>query len=189
MQNIAVIVGSLRKDSYNKTLAKALEKLAAGKMKFTHVEIGDLPLFNQDLESSLPAPVARMKKEIETADAVLLVTPEYNRSIPGVLKNAIDWGSRPYGKSSFAGKPAAIAGASPGAIGAAVAQNHLRSVTAGFLDMPTMGQPELYLAWKDGVIAADGSVNDEGTKKFLQGFVDKFALWVDTHAQASKKAA
>ena len=189
MITVAVIIGSLRKDSFNRKLALALEKISAGKMKFNYINIGDLPLFNQDLEASLPAPVARIKADIENADAVLFVTPEYNRSVPGVLKNAIDWASRPYGKSSFAGKPAAICGTSPGAIGSAVAQGHLRSITSGFLDMPTMGQPEVYLTWKDGMIGNDGSITDENTKTFLQGFIDKFASWTDRHAQARKQAA
>lgn len=189
MLNIAVIIGSLRKESFNRKLALALEKLAAGKMTFTYVEIGDLPLFNQDLESPLPAPAARIKKDIENADAVLFVTPEYNRSISGVLKNAIDWASRPYGQSSFAGKPAAICGASPGAAGTAVAQNHLRSITTGFLDMPTLGQPEVYLTWKDDMVDSSGNISDEKTKAFLQGFIDKFEKWTQTHSQAKKKQA
>lgn len=189
MSRIAVIVGSLRKDSINLKLARALETLSQGKMDFIFVPIGDLPLFNQDLEASAPESVTIFKKSIDAADGVLFVTPEYNRSIPGGLKNAIDWGSRPYGHSSWSGKPAAIAGASPGAIGTAVAQNQLRAITAGFLDMPTMGQPEMYFGWKDGVIADDGSVTDERTKAFLQSYVDKFADWVETHRAAQKKAA
>lgn len=189
MSRIAVIVGSLRKDSINLKLARALEKLAAGKMEFVFVPIADLPLFNQDLESSVPASVSAFKKSIDSSDGVLFVTPEYNRSIPGGLKNAIDWGSRPYGHSSWSGKPAAIAGTSPGAIGTAVAQNQLRAITSGFLDMPTMGQPEMYFGWKDGVIADDGSISDEKTKAFLQSYVDKFAGWVATHSAAKKIAA
>lgn len=189
MANIAIIVGSIRKDSSNLKLAKAVEKLGAGKFTATHVRIDDLPLFNQDLEANPPEAVTRLKKEIEGADAVLFVTPEYNRSVPGVLKNAIDWASRPYGKSSFPGKPAAIIGTSPGAIGAAVAQNHLRSIVGGFLDMQLMGQPELYLTFKEGMIDAEGAVSNPDTQKFLQGFVDKFAAWVSTHSAAKKQAA
>ncbi len=188
-RKIAVVVGSLRKDSYNKKLAHALAKLAKGKMEFVFVDIGSVPLFNQDLEANPPAAVTKLKSEIDSADGVLFVTPEYNRSIPGVLKNAIDWASRPYGKSSWAGKPAAICGTSPGAVGTAVAQNHLRSITGGFLDMPTMGQPEMYIGFKDDMFDADYNVLNEGTQKFLQGFVDKFAGWVDTHAEAKKKMA
>lgn len=184
MTKIAIIVGSIRKDSSNLKLAKALEKLGADKFSVTHVRIDDLPLFNQDLESNPPASVVRLKKEIDSADGVLFVTPEYNRSIPGVLKNAIDWASRPYGKNSFAGKPAAICGTSPGAIGTAVAQAHLRSVVAGFLDAVLMGQPELYLTFKEGLIDADGAVSNPDTQKFLQGFVDKFSAHVGTTAKA-----
>lgn len=189
MTKIAVVVGSLRKESFNLKLARALEKLSAGKLEFSFVKIGDLPLFNQDLESNVPAPVITLKQEIESADGVLFVTPEYNRSIPGVLKNAIDWASRPYGKSSWAGKPAAICGTSPGAVGAAVAQNHLRSICAGFLDMKLMGQPEVYFSFKEGIIDETSNVTDEKTKVFLQGFVDKFAVWVDSNGQAQKRAA
>lgn len=189
MTKIAVVVGSLRKESFNLKLARALEKLAAGKLEFSFVQIGDLPLFNQDLESNVPAPVTMLKKEIESADGVLFVSPEYNRSIPGVLKNAIDWASRPYGKSSWAGKPAAICGTSPGAVGTAVAQSHLRSICAGFLDMKLMGQPEVYFSFKDGIIDSAGNVADESTKAFLQGFVDKLAAWVDANAQVQKRAA
>ena len=188
MTKIAVVVGSLRKDSINLKFAHALEKLAGGKMQFSYVNIGGLPLFNQDLEGEMPAAVLAFKKEIESADGVLFVTPEYNRGVPGVLKNAIDWGTRPYGKNSWAGKPAAICGASPGAIGTALAQAQLRAMS-GFLDIPMMGQPEVYLTWKDGMFAADGSVTDERTKGFLQGFVDKFAGWVGVHGAAKKQAA
>lgn len=186
MSKIAVVVGSLRKDSYNKKLGLALEKLAKGKMEFVFVDIGSLPLFNQDLESSVPASVTKLKSDIESADGVLFITPEYNRSIPGVLKNAIDWASRPYGKSSWTGKPAAICGTSPGAIGTAVAQNHLRAITGGFLDMPTMGQPEIYLTYKEENFDADNNVVNEGTRKFLEGYLTKFADWVDLHVTAKK---
>jgi chromate reductase len=185
--NVAVIVGSLRKDSNNLKLGKALAKLGAGKFRTSMIQIGDLPLFNEDLEKDMPAPVARMKKEIESADAVLFVTPEYNRSMPGVLKNAIDWASRPYGKNSFAGKPAAICGTSPGAIGTACSQHNLRPALA-YLDMILMGQPELYLQFKEGLIDADGNITNEGTQKFLQGFVDKFSGWSARHIGSGKAA-
>lgn len=187
MTKIAIIVGSIRKDSFNLKLAKALEKLGGGEFSATHVRIDDLPLFNQDLESSPPESVTRLKKEIEAADGVLFVTPEYNRSIPGVLKNAIDWASRPYGSNSFAGKPSAICGTSEGAIGTAVAQSHLRSVVAGFLDSPVMGQPEMYLQFKQGLIDADGNVSNEDTKKFLKKFVDRFVAHIG--AVEKEKAA
>lgn len=189
MFQVTVVVGSLRKDSSNLKLARALEKLGAGKMVFNYADIGTLPLFNQDLESSVPASVQKLKKDIESADAILFVTAEYNRSIPGVLKNAIDWVSRPYGQSSWSGKPAAICGTSPGAIGTAVAQQHLRAVTSGFLAMQVMGQPEMYLQFKDGMIDSEGTVSNDDTRKFLQGFVDKFDSWVQNHMQAKKMAA
>lgn len=189
MFKIAVVVGSLRKESYNKKLARSLEKLAKGKMEFIFVDIGALPLFNQDLETNVPASVIKLKSDIESADAILFVTPEYNRSIPGVLKNAIDWASRPYGKSSWAGKPAAVCGTSPGAIGTAVAQAHLKGILAGYLDMPLLGQPEMYIVYKEENFDADYNVTNESTKKFLQGFIDKFADWIDIHAKAGKKIA
>ncbi len=189
MLKIAVIVGSLRKDSFNKKLAQALGKLGASKMEFSFCEIGDLPHFNQDLEANVPAPVTRFKNEIEAADGVLFLTPEYNRSIPGPLKNAIDWASRPYGKSVWNGKPAAIGGTSQGGIATAVAQAHLKGIVGGYLNMPMLGQPELYFQWKDGVIDADNNVTNEDTKKFLQGFADKFAAHVEGHRVAKAKAA
>jgi len=176
--NVTAIVGSLRKDSYNLKLAKALAKLGSEHFDVTFANIADLPLFNQDLEAAFPAPALRLKKEIENADAILFVTAEYNRGAPGVLKNAIDWASRPYGKNSFAKKPAAICGASPGTIGTACAQNGLKH-TLNYLDIALMGQPEVYVYFKDGLIDHDGNLSDEGTKKFLQGFVDQFAKWIE----------
>ncbi|EHM02042.1 flavin reductase [Acetobacteraceae bacterium AT-5844] len=177
-RNVAVIVGSLRKDSYNRKLAQALARLAAPGLAFQFLEIGDLPPYNQDLDSAFPAPATRLKDQIRAADAVLFVTPEYNRALPGVLKNAIDWASRPYGRSAFAGKPAAIAGASVGAVGTAVAQQQLRAIL-GYLDMPTLGQPEVFIHFKEGLVAEDGTITNEGTQKFLQSFVDKFTAWIE----------
>jgi chromate reductase len=182
---VAVIVGSLRKDSYNLKLANALSKLAKDKFDATFVQIGDLPLFSQDLEANVPAPVTRMKKEIEGADAVLFVTPEYNRGMPGVLKNAIDWASRPYGKNSFAGKPAAICGASPGAIGTACAQSAFKP-TLVYLDVILMAQPEVYFQFKEGIIDAEGNITSDGSQKFLQGFVDKFYGWTERHVTSAQ---
>ncbi len=189
----AIIVGSLRKESYNLKLAKAIAKLGKERFDATFVQIGDLPLFSQDLEANVPAPVTRVKGEIEKADAVLLVTPEYNRGIPGVLKNAIDWMSRPYGKNSLAGKPTAICGASPGSIGSACAQHNFKSVLS-YLDVLLMGQPEVYVQFKEGLIDADGNIGNEDTKKFLQKFTDKFAGWSERHigsaiAAEAKRAA
>lgn len=178
---VAVIVGSLRKDSYNLKLAKAIAKLAAGKLDMHIATIGDLPLFNQDLEADFPKPALRLKQEIEAADAVLFVTPEYNRSISAPLKNAIDWASRPYGKNSFNQKPAAICGASVGAIGTACAQQVLKPILV-YLNMILMGQPEVYFHFKENVIDSDGKINDENTEKFLQSFADQFIAWIEKNS-------
>lgn len=177
MTTVAIIVGSLRKDSINKHLAKALMRIGQDRFSFTLVDIADIPLYNGDLETNMPEAVTRMKEAVLAADAVLFVTPEYNRSFPGVLKNVIDWGSRPYGKNVWAGKPAALAGSSLGAAGTAVAQSHLRSVLV-MLGMVLLGQPEVYIAHKQGVITQDGAVTDENTEKFLSGFLDRFAQWI-----------
>jgi chromate reductase len=178
---VALFVGSLRKDSFNRKLAKAVEKLAPEDFDFAHVRIDDLPLYNQDFDADYPAEATRLKKDIESADAVLFVTPEYNRAIPGVLKNAIDIASRPWGTNSFAGKPAAVLGISVGAIGTALAQQHLRNVLA-YLDAPTLGQPEVFMQMKDGLIDDDGNIGNDDTRKFLQDFVDRYVAWVKKHA-------
>jgi chromate reductase len=174
---IAVFVGSLRKDSFNRRLARAVEKLAPAEFTFNHVRIDDLPLYSQDFDGAYPAVASRLKQEVEAADGVLFVTPEYNRSIPGVLKNAIDIASRPWGTNSFAGKPAAVIGASIGTGGTALAQQHLRNVLA-YLDVPVLGQPEVFIHFKDDLIADDGTIHNEGTTKFLQGFMDRYVAWV-----------
>ena len=171
--NVAVIVGSNRRNSINRKLAHALVELADSKLVGHFVRIDDLPLYNQDLESPLPANVQRFKSEIEHADALLVVTPEHNRSIPALLKNAIDWGARPYGRNSWSGKPAAITGTSPGAIGTAVAQQHLRQIL-GDLGALVMGG-EAYVAFKPGLIDDANAVTDAGSRQFLQSFVDRFA--------------
>ena len=176
--NIAVVVGSLRKDSFNARLADALARLAPDDVTFKRVRIDDLPLYNQDDEQSPPAPVKRLKQDIREADGLLFVTPEYNRSIPGVLKNALDHASRPYGESVFPDKPAGILGVSVGAIGTACAQQHLRTILA-YLDMPTLGQPEAYLKADD---VLDGSTVAEGSRKFLQKWMDAYVDWVRQHA-------
>ncbi|AZR31529.1 NADPH-dependent FMN reductase [Xanthomonas vasicola] len=170
---IAVLVGSLRAESYNRQLARALEHLAGDKAVFEYLEIGDIPLYNQDRDGDYPAEGTRLKQQIRAADAVLFVTPEYNRSIPGVLKNAIDTGSRPYGDSAFSGKPAAVVGISVGAIGTATAQQHLRNVLA-YLNMHVLGQPEVFLQYKDGLFGADDQIVNADSRKFLQGFIDQF---------------
>lgn len=178
MFKIAVIVGSLRKDSFNRKLALALDKLEHPTLEFSQVKIDDVPLYNQDLDNNLPNSVVRLKKEIADADAVLFVTPEYNRSIPGVLKNIIDWGTRPYGKNVWAGKLMTSIGTSPGVIGTAVAQSHLRSIMVA-IDAIFFGQPEVYLVYKEGLIDNDFKITVEGTKKFLQGFVDRFTKEIE----------
>ena len=174
---VAVLLGSLRKDSYNKRLMLAVQKLAPPHLKFEHVRIDDLPLYSQDFDADYPPAARRLKQDIEAAQALLFVTPEYNRSIPGVLKNAVDIASRPWGTNSFAGKPAAVIGASIGAVGTAIAQHHLRS-SLHFLDVPTLGQPEVYLQFKDDLIAPDGSISNDATRAFVQRFVDAYAQWV-----------
>lgn len=175
MTKVAVIVGSLRKGSINRQLAEALVKLARPRLDLQIVEISDLPLYNQDDEAALPAPVQRFKSQIEAADAVLFVTPEYNRTFSAALKNAIEWGSRPWGKNSWAGKPGAIIGATPGAVGTGQAQSHLRSV-APVLGVAVMAQPEIYLNYREGQIV-DGEIADEGVAGLLNGWVESFAEW------------
>jgi chromate reductase, NAD(P)H dehydrogenase (quinone) len=185
---IAVIVGSNRRDSINRKLAHALANLGADKFEVIFARIDDLPMFNQDLEASLPGEVVRFKGELAHADGVLIVTPEHDRSIPALLKNAIDWGARPYGKNSWAGKPAFITGTSPGAIGSALAQQHLRSVMVG-LGVTLLGG-EAYVTFKPNLVDKHGTIGDEGTQKFLQGFIDRFAALVGClSAQPARSAA
>lgn len=177
---IAVVVGSLRRDSFNRKLATALARLAPADVQFQQIEIGDLPLYNQDDDANPAEAVKRLKDEIRAASGVLFVTPEYNRSIPGVLKNALDHASRPYGQSVWAGKPAGILGVSIGAIGTALAQGHLRNIL-GYLDMPVLGQPEAYVQNKDGLFDDAGNVGAE-SRAFLQGWMDRYVAWVKQHA-------
>ena len=177
---IAVVVGSIRKESFNRQLAEALGKLAPKDVEWKLLRIDDLPLYNQDDDGSPTPEVTRLRNEVKAADGVLFVTPEYNRSIPGVLKNAIDHASRPWGKSVWAGKPAAVIGVSVGAIGTALAQQHLRNVLA-YLDMPTLGAPEAFIQAKDGLFNADGSIGEQ-SREFLQSFVDRFVGWVKRFA-------
>lgn len=174
---VAVLLGSLRKDSYNKRLMLAVEKLAPAHLKFEQVRIDDLPLYSQDFDADYPPAARRLKHDIESAQALLFVTPEYNRSVPGVLKNAVDIASRPWGTNSFAGRPAAVIGASIGAVGTAIAQHHLRS-SLHFLDVPTLAQPEVYLHFHDELIAPDGTIANDSTRAFIQRFVDTYAKWV-----------
>lgn len=174
---VAVLVGSLRKDSFNRRLAHAVEHLAAPELSFEYIRIDNLPLYDQDFDHDYPPICQALKQQIKLADALLFVTPEYNRSIPGVLKNALDIASRPYGTNSFAGKPGAVIGASIGATGTALAQQHLRNVLA-YLDVAVLAQPEVFIKFTEGLIDAEGHISAEGTQKLLQGFVDRYVAWV-----------
>jgi len=185
--HLAVVVGSNRRESINRKLALALAKLGADRFDANFVRIDHLPMFNQDLESSLPPEVVRYKNELAHADGILIVTPEHDRSIPAVLKNAVDWGARPYGQNSWAGKAAFITGTSPGAIGSAIAQQHLRSVMVSLGTILQGG--EAYVTFKPNLIDEHGNIADESTQKFLQGFVDRFATLVERLAPAAKRSA
>lgn len=177
--HIAVIVGSLRRDSFNRKMAGAIARLAPPEFSFEQVEIGDLPLYNQDDDGHPAEQVKRLKAQIAHAQGLLFVTPEYNRSLPGVLKNAIDHASRPYGQSAWGGKPAGVLGVSPGAAGTAMAQQHLRNILA-YLDVPTLGQPEAFIQAKDGLFDEAGEIG-EGSRKFLQGWMDQYVGWIRKH--------
>jgi chromate reductase len=178
--HIGIIVGSLRKDSFNRKLSAALVKLAPKELTFRQIAIHDLPLYNQDDDANPDPSVRRLKAEIAASDAILFVTPEYNRSIPGVLKNALDHASRPYGESVWAGKPAGIVGISVGASGTSMAQQHLRNILA-YLDMPAVGQPEIFLKISDDLFASDNSIAPESTRKLLHGWLERFTAWVEQH--------
>ena len=182
VRNVAVVVGSLRKGSFNRMAAHALADLAPESLRLSIVEIGHLPLYDQDEDTDPPVAWTAFRSQIKAADAVLFVTPEYNRSVPGVLKNAIDVGSRPYGQSAWSGKPAAIMSVSPGAIGAFGANHHLRQSLV-FLDMPTLQQPEAYVGGAAGLFDADGQLVNEGTAKFFKSFIDAFAAWIERTAR------
>ena len=177
---IAVLVGSLRKDSFNRQLADALIQMAPQGWQLKLSRIDDLPLYNQDEDSHQAEPVQRLKAEIAAASGVIFVTPEYNRSVPGLLKNAIDHASRPYAKNAWLGKPAGVLGVSIGPIGTALAQQHLRNVLA-YLNMPTLGQPEVFLQTKESLFDADGQIG-EASRKFVQGWLDAYIAWVKRHA-------
>jgi chromate reductase len=179
--NVAVLVGSLRKASINRKLALALAELAPASLKLDIVEIGDLPLYDEDIDGpSAPTPYLRFRDQLKAADALLFVSPEYNRSIPSALKNAIDVGSRPYGQSAFSGKPGAVVTASPGAIGGFGANHHIRQCMV-FLDVPLMQQPEAYLGGAANFFGEDGQLSDS-IRPFLQKFIDAYAGWVERHA-------
>ena len=182
-RKVAVIVGSLRKESLNRKMAHALIARAPPSLQLAIVEIRDLPLFNQDDEAAPDAATIAFRDAIRTVDAVLFVTPEYNRGVPGVLKNAIDVGSRPYGHSVWSGKPCAVVSVSPGASGAFGANHHLRQSLV-FLDMPTMQQPEAYIGHADKLFDADGKLNNADTGKFLDHILQTFAGWIERNAKA-----
>jgi chromate reductase len=177
--HIAVIVGSLRQDSLNRKLADGMAHLAPPDFNLSTVKIDDLPLYNQDDDANPAASVQRMKAHIKAAQGLLFVTPEYNRSIPGVLKNAIDHASRPYGKSVWDGKPTGLLGASVGAVGTAAAQQHLRTILA-YLNVPTLGQPEAFVHVKEGFFDADGRIGD-ASLPFFQAWMDHYVAWVRMH--------
>jgi chromate reductase len=178
-RNVAVLVGSLRKASFNRKAANALAALVPAGLRLKIVEIGRLVLYNEDLDEAPPAEWVAFRDEIKAADAVLFVTAEYNRSVPGVLKNALDVGSRPYGKSAWNGKPGAVMSVSPGAIGGFGANHHLRQSLV-FLNVPTMQQPEAYVGGAATLFAEDGKIANENTAKFFKSFIDAFAAWIET---------
>jgi chromate reductase, NAD(P)H dehydrogenase (quinone) len=184
---LGVIVGSNRRESINRKLAQALVRLGGAAFEANFIRIDDLPMYNQDNEQPLPGTVARFKAEVEASDALLVATPEHNRSIPAVLKNAIDWGGRPYGKSSWPGKPAAIIGTSGGAISTAVAQQHLRAVL-GNQGLHLMGG-EAYIQFKPDLIDSEGTVPDDNVRKFLKAFIDQFIGFAGRFAQRTAAAA
>jgi len=183
VRNVAVLVGSLRKESLNRKLANALRAMAPPTLKLEIVEIGDLPLFNQDDEANPPEASRRFKEKIQGADAVLFITPEYNRSVPGVLKNAIDVASRPYGQSAWSGKPGAVISLSPGAIGGFGANHHLRQSLV-FLDVPVMQQPEAYIGNGTKLFDDKGGIADSSTRDFLDNFLKKFSDWIDRNIRS-----
>lgn len=175
MKKILAISGSLRKDSFNTKLIEAIKVASAGKAEVTTTRIDNLPLFNQDLEANFPAEAQALKDQIFAADAIVIATPEYNRSIPGVLKNAIDWASRPYGQNAFAGKPLLVLGATGGNVGTALAQSHLKEIML-YLDTKIVGQPELYISGVQNKIDKETSAFDEDTMNHLKGGIDKLLL-------------
>ena len=174
---IGYFVGSLASGSINRILSKALIRVAPEELEFTEIPIGDLPLYSSDFDSDYPPPGRELKRAIEASDGILFVSPEYNRSIPGALKNAIDWGSRPWGTNSFARKPTGIVGASPGGIGTAVMQSSMRSVLS-FLDAPQLNSPEAYVRFDPAVFGDDGKVTDADTEAFLRHYMEEYAAFV-----------
>ena len=182
IRDVAVIVGSLRMGSINRHVANTLAELAPAAMKLNIIEIGQLPIYNQDSDENPPSAWTVFRDRIRAADAVLFVTPEHNRSVPAALKNALDIGSRPYGKSAWSGKPGAVVTASPGGIGGFGANHHLRQSLV-FLDVPAMAQPEAYIGGADKLFDSNGKLINDGTRKFLQGFMQAYAAWIATNAR------
>jgi chromate reductase, NAD(P)H dehydrogenase (quinone) len=176
--DVAALVGSLRRDSFTRRLVRGLSTVAPSGLHIEIVPIGDLALYNQDLEEKPPQPWFDFRARVRCADAVLFATPEYNRSVPGVLKNALDVGSRPYGKSVWNGKPAAVISASPGAVGAFGANHHLRQSLV-YLNMPTLDQPEAYVGGIDKAVDENGQFTKEETRKFCATFMSEFERWIN----------
>ncbi|MDR3607580.1 MAG: NAD(P)H-dependent oxidoreductase [Oligoflexia bacterium] len=190
-KSIAVLVGSLRKESFNRKMAKQLIALAPETLKLEIIEIGALPLYNQDLDDHPPAAWIEFRRRLKQSDGVLFVTPEYNRSVPGVLKNAIDIGSRPYGQSAWEKKPGAVISVSPSQIGGFGANQHLRQSLV-FLDVPCMQQPEAYIGGAAELFDSEGKIKNESTRAFLRNFMESYANWVATFTEkrsAGVKAA
>ena len=184
--NVALFIGSLRRESLNRKLAKALKRLGPDGWQYHEIEFGNLPLYNGDEAQPMPSDVKQMKVRISSADAIIFVTPEYNRSVPGGLKNAIDWASRPHGENSFAGRPTLVCGTSPGNISTAVAQQHLRAILA-YLDAPAMGQPEVFIRFQpEDLISDDGEVTIQSTEKFLKKVMSEFEDWVEVVRSGSE---
>jgi len=183
VKTVAVLVGSLRRESINRKFAESVGKLAAGRLEFRFVEIGDLPLYNDDLWASPPESVLRMKREVEAADAVLFVTPEYNRYFSPAIKNAIDWGTRPWGENSWACKPSAVIGTTNGATGTSAAQNSLKALLT-VVEIILMGQPEVYFTYKPELFDKDNNVVDDSTRDFLNTWIDRFAAWIEHTGRA-----
>ncbi len=174
---VGYFVGSLARDSLNRRLSRALVRLAPEDLQMQEIPIGDLPLYSYDYDADMPAVATDFKRAIAAVDALLFITPEYNRDIPGGLKNAIDWASRPYGSNSFARKPSAVIGASPGKIGTAVAQQNLRSILS-YCNSPQMNAPEAYIQATPGLISVEGGVSDESMEEFLRSWMEEFRLFI-----------
>lgn len=187
MHNVVVLVASLSANSVNRKFAQTLEKLAQGKLKFDYVDLASLPHYNNDLWANPPAAITDLKAKVEAADGALFVMPEFNRSFPGILKDALDWASRPYGQSSWSDLPAAIVGTTPGATGTAAGQGHLRGILPVY-GLLVMGQPEVYLNMRPGLITDDLEITDETTLAFLDGWVKKFTAFIDQHGPVKAEA-